>query len=238
LILRTLCSTQHFLDCADATLCLGPLSRLLSSCDDELLSCICSEFHALSYSTKRHHEAMIKAGVFPCLIKLINHLSRNVNEPVLWLVGSLVRGDKSQIRFFKAGDAFPRLIACMTSPVEDTQQAACRVMRYVMSGTDDQVSFFVSKGCVPPLCHAIASSHTKIRSHAFSGLVKVLTKVRSKAQNQPGAIVLHSQIELIKAKLREVENKIECYGDEVEMLRTNINIDLVRVELALIDGYC
>ena len=88
----------------------------------------CSVLSYLCHTPNRHTNAMILAGIFPRLLNLFMSFPPDMQESALETIRSLVRKDNSLIETVIDSNAFPRVVSCMFSPVDEVRKEAVELI--------------------------------------------------------------------------------------------------------------
>ena len=144
------------------------LVQLLDSIGEERkLGYACSVLSYLCH-TPKHANAMIEAGIFPRLLNLAD-----MRESALETMRSLVRIDDTLIETVIFRNAFPRVVSCMFSPVDEVRKEAVELIRCLLNGTSKQVDKFVAQGCIRALCSGLNLTNIVLAINSSLGLMKV-----------------------------------------------------------------
>ncbi|CAN0124409.1 unnamed protein product, partial [Ectocarpus sp. 12 AP-2014] len=121
-------------------------------------------------------EAILEAGSVVCLKKLIAHPNREIQKEACWTLSNIAAGSVSQIQSVLDSGAMPQLIKLATSPDTESEvrsEAFWVVLNAASCGSDAQIEYLVSQGCVQILSDLLGESSMVMM--ALEGIERVLS---------------------------------------------------------------
>ncbi|CBN80104.1 conserved unknown protein [Ectocarpus siliculosus] len=121
-------------------------------------------------------EAILEAGSVVCLKKLIAHPNREIQKEACWTLSNIAAGSVSQIQSVLDSGAMPQLIKLATSPETESEvrsEAFWVVLNAASCGSDAQIEYLVSQGCVQILSDLLGESSMVMM--ALEGIERVLS---------------------------------------------------------------
>ncbi|CAN0042978.1 unnamed protein product [Ectocarpus sp. 6 AP-2014] len=121
-------------------------------------------------------EAILEAGSVVCLKKLIAHPNREIQKEACWTLSNIAAGSVSQIQSVLDSGAMPQLIKLATSPETESEvrsEAYWVVLNAASCGSDAQIEYLVSQGCVQILSDLLGESSMVMM--ALEGIERVLS---------------------------------------------------------------
>ena len=92
-----------------------------------------------------------------------------------WTISNITAGNKDQIQSVIDNNIIPPLIQLLDQAEFDIRkEAAWAISNATSGGTQYQIKFLVSQGCIPPLCDLLGVADHKIVTIALEGLENIL----------------------------------------------------------------
>ncbi|CAM9262705.1 unnamed protein product [Ascophyllum nodosum] len=141
-------------------------------------------------------EAILEAGSVVCLKRLIAHPNREIQKEACWTLSNIAAGSVSQIQSVLDSGAMPQLIKLATSSDTESEvrsEAFWVVLNAASCGSDAQIEYLVSQGCVEILSDLLGESSMVMM--ALEGIERVLSV--GDLQVVRNAIASHSNAEKV-----------------------------------------
>ncbi|CAH9055074.1 unnamed protein product [Cuscuta europaea] len=171
-------------------------------------------------------QCIIDCGALPCLLSLLVHNhKKSVKKEACWTISNITAGNRVQIQaVIEAGLIGPLVSLLQHAEFDIKKEAAWAISNATSGGTNDQIKFFVSQGCIKPLCDLLVCPDPRIVTVCLEGLENILkTGEGEKAEND--GINYYSQLIDDAEGLEKIENlqshdNTEIYEKAVKILET------------------
>lgn len=118
---------------------------------------------------------IINHNALPCLLALMSSPKKGIRKEACWTISNITAGNKDQIQSVIDNNLIPPLIQLLeTAEFDIRKEAAWAISNGTSGGTPNQIKFFVSQGCIRPLCDLLAVSDPRIVTIALEGLENIL----------------------------------------------------------------
>ncbi|KAL3652910.1 hypothetical protein CASFOL_002591 [Castilleja foliolosa] len=154
-------------------------------------------------------QAIIDYRSLPCLLNLLtqNH-KKSIKKEACWTISNITAGNKDQIQaVIEAGIISPLVLLLQNAEFEIKKEAAWAISNATSGGTNDQIKFLVSEGCIKPLCDLLVCPDPRIVTVCLEGLENIL-KVGEAEKNQgtTGEVNVFAQMIDDAEGLEKIEN--------------------------------
>jgi len=169
-------------------------------------------------------QIIINVSALPCLLALLNSPKKGIKKEACWTISNITAGNKAQIQAVIDCNIIPPLINLLTNAEFDIKkEAAWAISNATSGGSPDQIKYFVSQGCIKPLCDLLTAADARIITVALEGLENIL-KVGEQDAKSTGANDYTDIIEeadgLDKIEQLQVHQNIDIYEKSVKILET------------------
>jgi len=172
-------------------------------------------------------QTIVNCSVLPCLIAILSSKSvkENLKKEACWIISNITAGNQQQVQCVIDANAFPVIIDLLDRGDYKTRKECLWIVANAASGgSNDQISYIVSQGAIPPLCDLLTVMDAKIVQVALSGLENILRFGETGAK-ETGTNPYAVQIE-------------ECYGlDKIEFLQSHENLEIYQKAFDIIERY-
>ena len=175
-LMRGLCKGHPKPDFSLVKSCVKPLSRLLLNADnDRVLVNSSIALFKLSHS-KEGAMAVVESGVYPRLVQLLGHSSKEVQSYALAAISNLTRVDKSLIQPLIKNESFSILTASISKvdsrSVDFLAESAVAVLFHLCQGRE-HIRTAVSQGCLQSLSNVLSLNDigTDTPSYALNKMI-------------------------------------------------------------------
>ncbi len=148
---------------------LPALSSLLYSNDKEVLTDTCWALSYITDGTNDKIDAVIKTGVVPRLVELLNLHQKNevgILSPALRCIGNIVTGSDDQTQSVIDSNALPVFHSLLTHHKIGVQKEAAWTLSNITAGTSTQIQSVIDAELVPLLVHVLATSELRVQKEA------------------------------------------------------------------------
>ncbi|XP_059437287.1 importin subunit alpha-like [Corylus avellana] len=173
-------------------------------------------------------QCIINHQALPCLLNLLtNNYKKSIKKEACWTISNITAGNVNQIQaVIEAGIIPPLLQLLQSEEFEIKKEAAWAISNATSGGTHDQIKYFVSQGCIKPLCDLLICPDPRIVTVCLEGLENIL-KVGEAEKNigKTGDVNLYAQLIDDADGLDKIENlqshdNNEIYEKAVKILET------------------
>ncbi|KAG1338827.1 Importin subunit alpha-4 [Cocos nucifera] len=204
------------------------LQHLIYSTDAEVLTDTCWALSYLSDGTNDKIQAVIEAGVCPRLIQLLLHQLPTVLIPALRTVGNIVTGDDAQTQAVIDANIIGPLVQLLQHAEFDIKkEAAWAISNATSGGSNEQIHYLVSQGCIKPLCDLLVCPYPRIVIVCLEGLENVLKVGEAEKElGKTDGINIYSQL---------ID---DCEGlDKIENLQGHGNNEIYEKTIKMLERY-
>lgn len=169
---------------------------------------------------------IINHNALPCLLALLSSPKKGIRKEACWTISNITAGNKDQIQAIIDSNLIPPLIQLLESAEFDIRkEAAWAISNGTSGGTPNQIKFFVSQGCIRPLCDLLTVSDPRIVTIALEGLENIL-KVGQLDANATGA---HN---IMATYIAEADGL-----NKIEELQHHSNNDIYEKAIQILENY-
>ncbi|KAK4339753.1 hypothetical protein RND71_041215 [Anisodus tanguticus] len=172
---------------------------------------------------------VIDNQVLPCLYQLLtqNH-KKSIKKEACWTISNITAGNKAQIQaVIEANIILPLVHLLQNAEFDIKKEAAWAISNATSGGSNDQIRFLASQGCIKPLCDLLICPDPRIVTVCLEGLENIL-KVGEvdKEAGVNGGINLYAQM---------ID---ECDGlEKIENLQTHDNNEIYEKAVKILEKY-
>ncbi|CAN4110939.1 unnamed protein product [Withania somnifera] len=172
---------------------------------------------------------VIDNQVLPCLYQLLtqNH-KKSIKKEACWTISNITAGNKAQIQaVIEANIILPLVHLLQNAEFDIKKEAAWAISNATSGGSNDQIRFLASQGCIKPLCDLLICPDPRIVTVCLEGLENIM-KVGEvdKEAGTNGGINLYAQM---------ID---ECDGlDKIENLQTHDNNEIYEKVVKILEKY-
>jgi len=103
-----------------------------------------------------HTQIMIDNHVLKYLYNLLNSPKSGIRKETCWAISNITATNVNQIQEVIKAEVFPLIIRLLGDPDYSTKKdAVWAIYNTTIKGTQDQIEYVVTKGCIPPLCRLL-----------------------------------------------------------------------------------
>ncbi|GAA0179642.1 transporter [Lithospermum erythrorhizon] len=173
-------------------------------------------------------QAIIDHQALPLLLNLLSgDFKKSIKKEACWTISNITAGNRNQIQaIIEAGIIAPLIYLLQNAEFEIKKEAAWAVSNATSGGTHDQIKFFVSQGCIQPLCDLLVCPDPRIVTVSLEGLENIL-KVGEAEKNagNSGDVNVYAQMiddaeGLEKIETLQSHDNNEIYEKAVKILET------------------
>jgi hypothetical protein len=130
-------------------------------------------------------QVVINCSVLPTLTNVLAMPHENLRKEACWAVSNITAGNRVQIQAVIDCNVFPLLIDVMNSGsvFKTRKEAAWAILNATSGGTQQQIRYLVSIGCIKPLCDMLTVQDARIVTITLEGLENILKVGQSDAKS-------------------------------------------------------
>lgn len=170
-------------------------------------------------------------GVLPSLLQLLNSPKKGIRKEACWTISNITAGEKNQIQAVIDTNVIPPLLALLaTAEFDIRKEAAWAVSNATSGGSQEQIKYLVSQGCIPPLCELLEVADARVITVALEGLENILRAGDLEAQsNGSGQNMMATYIDeadgITKIQNLQYHENEDIYEKSVHMVETFFGVD-------------
>uniref|UniRef100_A0A5B6Z4Y8 Importin subunit alpha n=1 Tax=Davidia involucrata TaxID=16924 RepID=A0A5B6Z4Y8_DAVIN len=172
---------------------------------------------------------MIDNQVLPCLFQLLtqNH-KKSIKKEACWTISNITAGNRGQIQaVIEASIILPLVHLLQNAEFDIKKEAAWAISNATSGGSNEQIRFLASQGCIKPLCDLLICPDPRIVTVCLEGLENILKVGEAdKEMGMNGGINIYAQM---------ID---ECDGlDKIENLQTHDNNEIYEKAVKILERY-
>merc|ERR1711879_246193 len=121
-------------------------------------------------------QVAISCGCLPALKHMLDHHpKKSIKREVCWTLSNITAGSQQQIQAVLNASIIDSLILHMKESEFDVRkEAAWAIANATSSGSPEQITTLVNKGCIPPLCELVQAPDVRVVAVSLEGLENIL----------------------------------------------------------------
>eukprot|EP01088_Endostelium_zonatum_P001898 TRINITY_DN12284_c0_g1_i1.p1 TRINITY_DN12284_c0_g1~~TRINITY_DN12284_c0_g1_i1.p1 ORF type:complete len:537 (-),score=145.46 TRINITY_DN12284_c0_g1_i1:111-1721(-) len=169
-------------------------------------------------------QIILNVSSLPCLLALLNSPKKGIKKEACWTISNITAGNKNQIQEVIKANIFPPLINLLSNAEFDIKkEAAWAISNATSGGSPEQIKYFVSQGCIKPLCDLLNATDARIITVALEGLENILRvgelSVQS-GESNPYCEDIDNAEGVQKIEALQVHQNNEIYEKALKILET------------------
>ncbi|XP_008781168.1 importin subunit alpha-4-like isoform X2 [Phoenix dactylifera] len=169
---------------------------------------------------------VIDNGVLPNLLQLLTQQYRkSIKKEACWTISNITAGNRAQIQAVIDANIIGPLVQLLQHAEFDIKkEAAWAISNATSGGSDEQIHYLVSQGCIKPLCDLLVSPDPRIVIVCLEGLENILKVGETEKElGKTDGINLYAQLIYDCEGLDKIENlqghgNNEIYEKTIKML--------------------
>ncbi|KAJ6823912.1 importin subunit alpha-2-like [Iris pallida] len=171
---------------------------------------------------------IIENGVLPRLLQLLTqNYKKSIKKEACWTLSNITAGNRTQIQaVIDANIIGPLVHLLQHAEFEIKKEAAWAISNATSGGSNEQIHYLVSQGCIKPLCDLLVCPDPRIVTVCLEGLENILK-------------VGEAEKELGKTGVNVYAQSIdECDGlDRIESLQGHDNNEIYDKTIKMLERY-
>ncbi|KAF8392703.1 hypothetical protein HHK36_023052 [Tetracentron sinense] len=172
---------------------------------------------------------VIDNQVLPCLSQLLaqNH-KKSIKKEACWTISNITAGNKGQIQaVIEANLILPLVHLLQHAEFDIKKEAAWAISNATSGGSHEQIQYFVSQGCIKPLCDLLVCPDPRIVTVCLEGLENILKVGEAdKELGKNGGVNICAQM---------ID---DCEGlDKIENLQSHDNNEIYEKAVKILERY-
>lgn len=132
-------------------------------------------------------QAMLDANALPVLLGTLSRQKKSLRKEACWAISNITAGTSQQIQHVINSNLIPPLVSLVREGEYDIQKEAAWALSNITSGgTEEQIRYLVSQGCIPALCTLLDFDEPKLLLVALEGLENILDLGRKDSSRNGG----------------------------------------------------
>ncbi|XP_009612538.1 importin subunit alpha-2 [Nicotiana tabacum] len=172
-------------------------------------------------------QCIINHQALPCLLVLLNgNHKKSIKKEACWTISNITAGNKEQIQcVIEAGVFGPLVNLLQNAEFDIKKEAAWAISNATSGGTNEQIKYLVSQGCIKPLCDLLVCPDPRIVTVCLEGLENILKVGDVENLGEAGNINVYAQMIDDAEGIEKIENlqshdNQEIYEKAVKILET------------------
>ncbi|XP_020108788.1 importin subunit alpha-4-like [Ananas comosus] len=194
-----------------------PLVKLLLHPSPNVLTPVILTIANITAGNDSQTEVIVENGVLPCLFQLLTHrYEKRIRKEACLTVSNITLRGIVQIQAVIEANIFSPLVQLLEHvDVDIKKEAAWAISNATVEGSDEQIRYLVSLGCVKPLCDLLESRDPITVCVCLNALDNILSVGES--DKKSGKTGTNPYVELVNecGGLDKIENLQEFDNDEV-----------------------
>ncbi|KAJ0979963.1 hypothetical protein J5N97_015437 [Dioscorea zingiberensis] len=172
---------------------------------------------------------IIDHGVLPCLLQLLTQsYKKSIKKEACWTISNITAGNRAQIQAVIDANIISPLVHLLQHAEFDIKkEAAWAISNATSGGSNEQIHYLVSQGCIKPLCDLLVCPDPRIVTVCLEGLENILKvgEAEKELGKTAGANIYAQMID-------------DCEGlDKIENLQGHDNNDIYEKTIKILETY-
>ncbi|KAJ4459517.1 putative Importin subunit alpha-1a [Paratrimastix pyriformis] len=176
---------------------LVPLSRLIYSTDQEILTDACWALAYITDGENERIEAVIQAGIHRRVVELLTFPSPSVSIPALRCVGNLVTGDDRSTQLVLDCGPLPFLRTMFSNPKLSIRKEAVWAVSNVTAGNPAQIQAVIDAGMMADLLGLLETADPETKKQAIWAVGNATSGSAAQISVMVGAGLIRSFVGLL-----------------------------------------
>mmetsp|Transcript_28986 Transcript_28986/g.75141 ORF Transcript_28986/g.75141 Transcript_28986/m.75141 type:complete len:362 (-) Transcript_28986:672-1757(-) len=120
-------------------------------------------------------QCVINCGALARLLALLGSPKKGIRKEACWTISNITAGTREQIHAVIEANIIPPLIHLLqVAEFDIKKEAAWSISNATSGGSEEQIKYLVSQGCIKPLCDLLTCNDPRLVTVALEGIENVL----------------------------------------------------------------
>jgi len=182
-------------------------------------------------------QCVINCGALPRLLALLGSPKKGIRKEACWTISNITAGTREQIQAVIEANIIPPLVHLLqVAEFDIKKEAAWSISNATSGGSEEQIKYLVSQGCIKPLCDLLTCNDPRLVTVALEGIENVLKAGEMEAQASSSTNPYTTFVDEAEGldKLEHLQNheNEDVYKKAVHILETYFGLDEEDEQLA------
>merc|ERR1719440_272252 len=175
-------------------------------------------------------QCVLNCGALPRLLALLNSPKKGIRKEACWTISNITAGTREQIQAVIEANIIPPLVHLLaTAEFDIKKEAAWSISNATSGGSEEQIKYLVSQGCIKPLCDLLTCNDPRLVTVALEGIENVLKAGEYEAPQNNGTNPYTAFVDeaegLVKLESLQTHQNEEVYKKAVHILESYFGLD-------------
>jgi len=175
-------------------------------------------------------QCVINCGALARLLALLGSPKKGIRKEACWTISNITAGTREQIHAVIEANIIPPLIHLLqVAEFDIKKEAAWSISNATSGGSEEQIKYLVSQGCIKPLCDLLTCNDPRLVTVALEGIENVLKAGELDATTNSSTNPYTNFVDEAEGldKLEQLQNhqNEDVYKKAVHILETYFGLD-------------
>ncbi|KAL3927317.1 MAG: hypothetical protein SGPRY_002878 [Prymnesium sp.] len=175
-------------------------------------------------------QCVINCGALTRLLALLGSPKKGIRKEACWTISNITAGTREQIQAVIDSNIIPPLVHLLqVAEFDIKKEAAWSISNATSGGSEEQIKYLVSQGCIKPLCDLLTCHDPRLVTVALEGIENVLKAGEVESQQSSSTNPYTTFVDEAEglAKLEQLQNhqNEDVYKKAVHILEAYFGVE-------------